>query len=349
MVKTLLIWITLVISVAGIAVKYLPFQPTFPYYDTDLAPHYSRLVSAPAHFDGVHYLRLAAKGYDDEGEQAFFPLYPLLIRLISWTGLDPLVSALLINLACLMGFALLLPRRALLLILTFPSSLFLLAVYTESLFLFLLALAWHYLGKKQYLAAALTIGLLSGVKIVGIAMVVPLIILLWPRIVKMVLYFPLAASGLISYMAYLSFRFGDPLKFFHVQPMFGGGRSGDELIWLPQILYRYTRMILTFDFHSFVYARVWWELLTFLLAGGLLVLWRKRLDAPSWWYCLVVILLPTFSGSLSSFPRYALAALPLFTVASNILSRKNYLLVIATHSTLLGLMILIFVRGWFVA
>lgn len=349
MVKTVLVWITLVISLAGIAVKYLPFQPTFPYYDTDLAPRYTQLVSLPAHFDGVHYLRLAAKGYDDEGEQAFFPLYPLLIRLISWTSLDPLVSALLINLACLVGLSLLLPRASLLLILTFPSSFFLLAVYTEALFLFLLALVWRLLSRQQYFFAALAIGLLSGVKVVGVAMVVPLIILLWPRIVKLVLYLPLASAGLISYMTYLSVRFGDPLKFFHVQPMFGGGRSGDELIWLPQILYRYTRMILTFDFHSFVYARVWWELLTFLLAAGLLILWRKRLDTPSWWYCLIVILLPTFSGSLSSFPRYALAALPLFTIAASLLSRKNYLLVIAANSTLLGLMILIFARGWFVA
>jgi hypothetical protein len=349
MVKTLFIWIILVVSVAGISIKYLSFDPTFPYYDTDLAPHYSRLESAPAHFDGIHYLRIMAKGYDDEGEQAFFPVYPLAIRAVSWTGLDPILSALLINLLCLLGLTTLISRRSLLLLLSFPASLFFMAVYTEPLFIFLLALSWSLLAKKQYLYAALTIGLLSGVKIVGIAMVIPLMIALWPNIARIILYLPLATSGLISYMTYLWLRFGDPLKFFHVQPMFGGGRSGDTLILLPQILYRYARMILTFDFNSFAYARLWWELLSFLLFGWLLFLWRKHLSLSAWWYCLVAILLPTLSGTLSSFPRYALAALPIFTLAASRLSHRNYLLVVTANTTLLIAMILVFVRGWFVA
>src|SRR3989344_8027634 len=56
-------------------------------------------------FDGVHYVRIAQDGYAYQFTQAFFPLYPILIRLVSYiTFGNFLISALLIsNLAFLVG------------------------------------------------------------------------------------------------------------------------------------------------------------------------------------------------------------------------------------------------------
>jgi len=34
-------------------------------------------------FDGVHYVRIASAGYEYQFTQAFFPLYPLLIKIVS--------------------------------------------------------------------------------------------------------------------------------------------------------------------------------------------------------------------------------------------------------------------------
>lgn len=330
-------------------VRNFSFSPTFPYYDTDLAPFYSRFTAVPAHFDGIHYLRLAGKGYDDDGSQAFFPLYPFLISTLSTLGVDPIFGALLINLLSLAGFATLMPWRVLILLLTFPASFFLLTVYTESLFLFLLSLSLFLLSKKKYFLATLAIALLTATRLVGLAMLVPLAFALYPRIKSMLLYLPLAASGFLSYVFYLWVYFDDALKFIHVQPLFGGGRTGEGIVLLPQVLYRYFSMFITVDPGSLLFWRSVFEFSVFALAAFTLVYFRKQLSPGLWWYSLLVLIIPTLSGSLSSFPRYSLAALPLFMVAALSLSPKKLLAVAVLQSLLLILALSLFTRGLFVA
>jgi len=59
----------------------------------------------------------------------------------------------------------------LLLLLTFPTSFFLGAVYTESLFLLLILAGWWYHTQKKNLISGLLIGLSSGVRLVGLMMI----------------------------------------------------------------------------------------------------------------------------------------------------------------------------------
>jgi len=61
-----------------------------------------------ANFDGVHYIRIAQDGYEQKFTQAFFPMYPILIKLFSFIALDNLLvsSLILSNAAFLAGLIL---------------------------------------------------------------------------------------------------------------------------------------------------------------------------------------------------------------------------------------------------
>lgn len=351
MAKTLVlaIWILLLSLLAALTTRLLPFNPSFPYYDTDLSPFYPRLLAIPGHFDGIHYLRLAAHGYADSGSQAFFPLYPLLIRLLSNWGFPPLGAAVYVSLVSLACFARLVSARTLGLVLAFPAGFFLLSAYTESLFLFLLALAMTLLSSRRHFLAAIVIGLLSSVRLAGVLMLIPLALSLWQSTPKKIYLLPIGSLGFLLFIAYLALYQGDALAFLHVQPLFGGGRAGEGIILLPQVLYRYARMLVTVELGSLVYARLAFELLLFLGAGCLLFYYRRRLTPALWWYCLAAILLPTFSGSLSSISRYLYAALPLFTVVAEDLTPSAYKLTLLVLGVFHVIHLALFTTGIFVA
>src|SRR5918998_4831508 len=110
-----------------------------------------------AHWDGAWYSRIAAEGYETYASTAFFPLYPLLMRSFAELFGGPLslgalsLWGVLISLLAL-PFALYFiyhialhqwteqtARRTILALCLFPTTFFLNAVYTESLFLALSA------------------------------------------------------------------------------------------------------------------------------------------------------------------------------------------------------------------
>jgi len=127
----------------------LPYKPSFPYSESILAPLGPRLISAWANFDGVHYLTIISKGYFGTGSiQAFFPLYPYLVRLISSVGINPLIVGLVIStvsfwMAIVVLYKLVkldykekVAMRSIVLLLFFPTAFFFTAFYTESWFFF---------------------------------------------------------------------------------------------------------------------------------------------------------------------------------------------------------------------
>lgn len=161
-----------------------------------------------ANFDGVHYLTIARSGYVGTGLiQAFFPVYPLLIAgvssalglvidvcgaIVSSTTLSSLSfvnfssSALLIIVGlfisnfCFLASLLVGHRLVqrlfnlrtawhwLFVMLTFPTSFFFGALYTESLFLLLILLSLTYMQRQKNFISMLLSGLSSGVRLVGL-------------------------------------------------------------------------------------------------------------------------------------------------------------------------------------
>ncbi|MFH1244015.1 MAG: hypothetical protein V1487_00365 [bacterium] len=292
---------------------------SFPYYDTDLAPFYSRFWATFAHFDGIHYLRVATHGYADWGSQAFFPLYPLLINFFTRVVGDPLYSGVILSLLSLV-LALIALRRLFptrpqlfLLVLSFPTAFFFLTLYTESLF-FALSL-WFFvaLREKHFWLAAILAGLASATRLVGAFLAISLLIELLPRTLTIVhrsFFFLLSLSGLLLYMFFLYRAVGDPLLFFHIQPVFGAGRSGGELILLPQVIYRYGKIFVTTSFQTFPFWRALLEFSLFSWAFSTLVLKFRKLPPSVTAYLALSLLLPSLTGTLSSLPRYILVLTP---------------------------------------
>lgn len=211
-------------------------------------------LAAFANFDGEHFLSIALSGYATY-EQAFFPLYPLLIRILSPLAHSPFGAGFLLSnalfLASLPLFASyskkISPRGAtwwaILFLLAFPTSFFFGSVYATSLFFFITLLTFRFVEQRKYAAAAVCAFLASLTWIGGIFLIIPLGLALWQDKKQLVVSLPnlaiLAAPllGVGLYMIYLARTIGDPLFFYHAQPAFGANRS-TGIILLPQILYR---------------------------------------------------------------------------------------------------------------
>lgn len=359
------LWLLILTGSLSWAIRTYPdYRPTFPYHQ--ITSHWPRAISTWSNFDGVNYLRLATHGYPSRGgEVAFFPLYPVLVRGLTNVGLDPLLSALLLSSFCLVLFFLLVrelyPRiasRFLLLFLSFPASFFLAGAYTESLFLLFFVLFVAALKRRSWWLAAFVAGLASGTRLVGAIFGIMLLLEYFRTVPKPItlrrysIFFVLvllSELGLLLYMFYLSRAYGDPLAFIHAQPQFGMGRSGGEIILLPQVLFRYVKMLLTVTPVSLLFWRVLWELVTFLVALWVLVKYWTKLTPTDRLYSGWVILLPTLSGTLSSFPRYALVALPLFFVLARHLKPRALAMIVITQTLLLIFHFVLFTRGLFVA
>ena len=204
-----------------------------------------------AHWDGEHYVALAADGYlqpPDNASPAFFPLYPMLMR--SFTGLfggplspgalslwGVLVSLLFLPFALYFvyrisehGWGQGVAKRTVLVLAFFPAAFFLNAAYTESLFLALSAASlWALRVRRDLLLACALAGLATATRNVGIFLILPLAYEWFrnrDRYGWRALYLALAPSGLILYSAYLWARFGNPLLFYTEQSRWGRGDAG---------------------------------------------------------------------------------------------------------------------------
>ncbi len=352
------IWILLILNISLFAKRNIPFTPTFPYHQQ--LDTYPKVLAPAGYFDGVNYLRIAASGYPNGGgEVAFFPLYPLLIKGLINLGFSPFVGASIITLFSLLLFVLILhemyPKKSpliLLLLLSFPTSFFLISLYTESLYLLLLLLVIYFSNKDKFLSASLVLSLLTATRLVGVGAIIYLLYALKRKSVsfaKSLAFLSISLSGVISYMIFLKFKFGDYLAFVHAQPKFGMGRSGGEIISLPQVVYRYIRIFLTVSPTELVYWRAAWELATLIFFLIIIFKFFKRLTTPERWYSIWALFLPTLSGTLSSYPRYVLSAFPLFVALATFVKPNNIFLLSTLQLSILIFNLILFTSGLFVA
>src|SRR3989304_8875042 len=104
--------------------------------------------------------------------------------------------------------------------------------------------------------------------------------------------FLIAPLGLFGYMYYLGVTYGDPLAFFRVQPGLGAGRSGSELIFLPQVLWRYVRIFVSVPFSSLNYQVALLEFLSFFFALTLAISgWKQKFFRPYLPYVISILIL----------------------------------------------------------
>jgi hypothetical protein len=153
-------------------------------------PGWQNAFTSFERFDALWFLRIASSGYrTGDGSAAFFPLYPLAIRAVSWvTGGHPFGAALLVSNAAIacglcVVYALTVSersiataRRTVLLVALFPTSFFFFAPYSESLFLLLAATTYWAARSRRWAAAGAAGALAALTRNVGIVLAPALVV-----------------------------------------------------------------------------------------------------------------------------------------------------------------------------
>jgi hypothetical protein len=188
------------------------------------------LAGAVDRWDAVHYLEIARHGYVDAGHTPFFPLYPMLIRVLGLALGSDLVAAAAISLAAFGLAATLLYRlasaefgegtaRATVWLLSLaPAGFIFTAAYTESLFLLLTLGAFTAARGERWRLACVLAALDSIARIPGVIAVVPVAWYWWqsssrPRwALPWILIVPLP---LVAFCCYLDARGFGPLAWMH--------------------------------------------------------------------------------------------------------------------------------------
>lgn len=290
-----------------------------------------------ANFDGEHYLSIANIGYSN-GEQSFFPLYPLIINLLGGSAFAAIIVSNILFLFTLIGFYKLIKldysesvaRIATILLIVFPTSFYFGAVYTESLFSSLVVWSFYMFRTQKYLLGTVLGSLSSLTRVIGI---IPI--------------------GLLTYMGYSKYVWGDYLAFFTQAKNFGEQRS-DHLILLPQVFYRYFVKIipnLSWEYFPVVFTTLL-EVSVALLFLYLIFVSFKRIRLEYWLFLTLGYLIPTLSGSFSSLPRYVVVLFPAFIYFATKLQHKNVILRLGIYIGLAIIAIIaqmLFVRGYFVS
>ena len=134
-----------------------------------------KLGDVLANWDVQHFLAIAEKGYVETNDVAFFPLWPLLLKLIPLSGMPVIATASLLaaGFSLLAVFALyrLGGRGAAIAWLLAPTAVFTVVPYTESLFCAAAFWAWERAGKQRWGQAAVLAAIASGVRISGLFLI----------------------------------------------------------------------------------------------------------------------------------------------------------------------------------
>ena len=165
-----------------------------PFLRTDLFSQY--FVNPWFGWDTISYLGIAIFGYRQDASIAFMPLYPLSIRFIApLLGGNYLLAALVLStlfsvLASILMYELFaaiypqnIARDAVILFLAFPTAFFMLAGYTESLFIALVLIFWLLARKRQWFWAGVVAGLATLTRLQGVILSA---ILLWMMLTSLI-------------------------------------------------------------------------------------------------------------------------------------------------------------------
>ena len=329
---------------AGLAVTLAPVpaeadETVRPYAgQSQLRQGIDRLLLEPwQRFDTARYLHIANDGYD-EAHSVFPPLYPMLMRGGGWllrlgvegtpyqrTRSQMIAGILISNLATIAVFSLLHQlaqqkigadhaTRAVVYLALFPTSFFLFASYTESLFL-LLAMGAILLAERGDLGRA---GILAFVatltRTTGVGLVVPLAYYFWQHRqrsgIQQLVGVGLAGLAMVIFLvgrAWLGMPAINQVyaHYWHQTTSL----PGRDLWTATQIMFtgegvRAGEFTLYFDFF-----------ITFLLIGMTILVFR-RFGAGYGLYCVVMLLFILLPRSdlkpIFSFSRYALTFFPIF-------------------------------------
>lgn len=283
----------------------------------------THLLGALGTWDGRWYRTVAANGYllepGRQSDPAFFPLYPMVLRLLHATGIGYVASGIILSnvmlVAALVAFESLtrelfgarFAHRATVYVAIFPMGFVFSIEYPESLVLFAIALAALAALRRRWLLVAVITALATlarpEVLFASLALV-PLALQERSSARGLALGAVLApVAALASFALYLQLTLHDAFAWTHAERAWGRK-------FTPLGLYRAIEHLPSaFDGNAWV-AR---DIAFFVLYLALLWIgWRAGVPAAWIAAAVPIVVLPTFSGSFHSVGRFGLLAPALF-------------------------------------
>jgi len=339
--------VTLVLICVGLGLGYennkiVPVNPaSSAHYNSEP----NNRLSLLSNWDGPIYLSIAQHGYTSKIQANFFPLYPLLTRIVHTVIPSVLISGLLVSWAALSGaiyfFIKILKKlyklednlealRGTLFFVLFPTGVFLLATYTESLFAFLSLGAIYFALNNRYLASALFAAFLTATHVNGLFVVAFIALILLGQklnLVKVITTAVIGCGGFIAYLIYQEYKFHSPFAFLHAQKLHN---------WVNPTVSHLISEVLTLN---------GFFLLLVLISA--IYWWKRRISFSI--YSIFYLLIVFIGGKdFGGFGRYALMAFPLEIMLYEYFRKKKlgYSLVLAFSSILWAFILLRYMGGY---
>jgi hypothetical protein len=284
-------------------------------------------------WDVPHYLEVARAGYADPNRSVVFPLFPVLINLVS-VVLPALLAGMLISLVATVAAAAGLyqlvrldhsrstARAAVLAMNVFPTAYWLSAAYSDAVFLAFVV--WAFLtARREDWEQAGVLALLAGATRVQGAFLAPALVveylMVYRRPGRQMLWLVLGLGGLALYLGINQVTYGNPLYFVEIQ------KATFFLENVPPwtVIQRLVTGVATHA-HDETWVTIYLAPLVAYLVLGLTTAWtiltRPRRSSYVVYTGLTLLTLLTLSWPISM-PRYLLGVAPLF-VGLGILGRR---------------------------
>lgn len=314
-------------------------------------------------YDSWWYTNIVEQGYSMgsveprvQGNAAFFPLYPLLVKLVAeltgnvfWAGVLISHVALLVALSYLYAFTRRefddqTAARAVFYVAAAPTAIFFSAMYTESLYIALVCATFYYAREGRWTTAAISGALGAATRNTGILLAAVIALeglhqqglrflpsgfgarRLWAwvgqqgRSIRRSWPALLAAAfvpiGLLAFMGYLTNQFGEPLGFITVQRTFGREVSTSGA---ANVIGRtIERLNIGGDVGvGQINVRTLLDVICTLGFALLALAVPFKLRAGHAVFAALTLLVPLASGTVSSMTRYVLMLIPCFIVLAD--------------------------------
>jgi hypothetical protein len=306
------------------AIALLPLGPRH----LDLLPHLPAL-DMWAQWDSQHYVNIAVTGYEPptkpESNIAFFPLFPLLIRIVLLavgrvdTQTGAFVGFVIANVALYVAllylsalvardFSLSVARRTVLYVLLFPTTLFLSSVYAESVFLAASVASLYHARSGEWGRSGLAGAFAALTRPFGVLLVFPIAIELYRQRPRLASWLALLgpALGLALFVGYLWWLFDDPFAYFHAGTTWGRGLHSPL-----DVLLGYIRGPL----QGFDWTYAWTDLVSMIAMVVILIAGIRLVPASYSSYSAAGLVFAMSTGiAWFSASRHALALFPLIVV-----------------------------------
>ena len=320
------------------------------------------------HWDARHFLQVATYGYTDAATDpnapAFFPLYPLLIRALDGLGLPAVAAAMIISTlatwaACTFLFLLAendfgpgAGRKAILYLLLFPTAVFLIAPYSEALFLAGATGAFYFARRGSWALAAVPLAVATATRAAGLFLIVGLVCEFVRRrheaadAVRAVAALVVGLAPMLAYFAYLMRIEGTPMAYL----------SAQRIGWSREFVGPVESLLQTWDAATNGTAPTNWllawrfEIVAALIGVGFTI-WAAR--KREWGYAaymgttMAALVTSTWYFSI---PRMLLALFPIYLLIASATLRRPVLheAVMVSSGSLAVLGVVVFTQGaWF--